>query len=144
MSQAVSRAILYDAQDRVLLACRQEGKNSAGMWSLPGGKANPGETPEETVIREVQEEMGISFVPTPFTETVETTGSNDEKVIWRTHYFVGRAVGRLLVNQAEHTDAKFFEPQEMNQLNIAFGHRGIVMAFLANKAIFTDGMPGSE
>lgn len=50
---------LVDADGRVLLAQRPPGKQLAGMWEFPGGKVEPDETPEETLIRELREEVGI-------------------------------------------------------------------------------------
>jgi 8-oxo-dGTP diphosphatase len=50
---------LIDADGRVLLARRPEGKKMAGLWEFPGGKLHPGETPEVALIRELKEELGI-------------------------------------------------------------------------------------
>ena len=55
----VSAAALIDADGRVLLAQRPEGKSLAGLWEFPGGKVEPGETPEAALIRELREELGI-------------------------------------------------------------------------------------
>jgi len=55
---------LVDSDGRVLLAQRPEGKQLAGLWEFPGGKLEPGERPEEALIRELQEELGIT-VKTP-------------------------------------------------------------------------------
>ncbi|WP_235911976.1 8-oxo-dGTP diphosphatase MutT [Mesorhizobium xinjiangense] len=55
----VSACALVDADGRVLIAQRPQGKSMAGLWEFPGGKVEPGETPEETVIRELREELGI-------------------------------------------------------------------------------------
>jgi 8-oxo-dGTP diphosphatase len=55
----VSACALVDADGRVLLSQRPEGKTLAGLWEFPGGKVEPGETPEETLIRELQEEIGV-------------------------------------------------------------------------------------
>lgn len=55
----VSAVALIDADGRVLLAQRPEGKSMAGLWEFPGGKVEPGETPESALIRELQEELGI-------------------------------------------------------------------------------------
>jgi 8-oxo-dGTP diphosphatase len=50
---------LVDADNRVLLAQRPEGKSLAGLWEFPGGKVEAGETPEAALVRELQEELGI-------------------------------------------------------------------------------------
>ncbi len=50
---------LIDADNRVLLAQRPEGKSMAGLWEFPGGKIETGEIPEESLIRELKEELGI-------------------------------------------------------------------------------------
>ena len=55
----VAAVALIDADGRVLLAQRPEGKPMAGLWEFPGGKIEPGETPEAALIRELQEELGI-------------------------------------------------------------------------------------
>jgi 8-oxo-dGTP diphosphatase len=51
---------LIDADNRVLIAQRPEGKTLAGLWEFPGGKLEPGERPEPALIRELQEELGIT------------------------------------------------------------------------------------
>ena len=50
---------LVDADGRVLIAERPEGKSMAGLWEFPGGKLDPGETPEAALIRELAEELGV-------------------------------------------------------------------------------------
>ena len=61
---------LIDADKRVLLAQRPEGKSMAGLWEFPGGKVRAGETPEAALIRELKEELGIDVTASclaPFT-----------------------------------------------------------------------------
>ena len=55
----VAAVALIDADGRVLLAQRPVGKSMAGLWEFPGGKVEPGETPEAALIRELHEELGI-------------------------------------------------------------------------------------
>ena len=55
----VAACALVDADGRVLLAQRPEGKQLAGLWEFPGGKVEPGETPEQCLVRELQEEIGV-------------------------------------------------------------------------------------
>src|SRR3954462_3042279 len=62
---------LIDVDKRVLIAQRPEGKTLAGLWEFPGGKLEPGERPEESLIRELHEELGIPvaepcLAPLPF------------------------------------------------------------------------------
>ena len=55
----VAAVALIDNDGRVLLAQRPEGKSLAGLWEFPGGKVEPGESPETALIRELHEELGI-------------------------------------------------------------------------------------
>jgi len=55
----VAACALVDADGRVLLAQRPQGKPMAGLWEFPGGKVEPGETPERSLIRELKEELAI-------------------------------------------------------------------------------------
>jgi len=55
----VAACALVDPDGRVLIAQRPEGKPMAGLWEFPGGKVETGETPEQSLIRELEEELGI-------------------------------------------------------------------------------------
>ena len=66
----VAAAALVDHDNRVLLAQRPAGKSMAGLWEFPGGKVEVGETPEQALVRELREELGIEVCLTclaPFT-----------------------------------------------------------------------------
>ena len=66
----VAAVALIDPDGRVLLGQRPAGKHLAGLWEFPGGKVQPGETPEAALIRELDEELGIDVVASclaPFT-----------------------------------------------------------------------------
>ena len=66
----VAAAALIDADNRVLITQRPEGKPLAGLWEFPGGKVSAGETPEEALRRELKEELAIEVCETclaPFT-----------------------------------------------------------------------------
>src|ERR671913_1055388 len=55
----VVAGVLTDARGRILLARRTEGRDLAGAWEFPGGKVEPGETPQQALERELREELGI-------------------------------------------------------------------------------------
>ena len=57
----VVAAALVDVEGRVLLQQRSEGRQMAGLWEFPGGKVEPGERPEEALVRELREELGIEI-----------------------------------------------------------------------------------
>jgi 8-oxo-dGTP diphosphatase len=57
----VAACALIDADGRILVAQRPAGKSMAGLWEFPGGKIEAGERPEDTVIREMHEELGITI-----------------------------------------------------------------------------------
>ena len=66
----VSAVALLDADDRVLIGQRPEGKSMAGLWEFPGGKVDATETPEQALIRELKEELDIDVTANclaPFT-----------------------------------------------------------------------------
>jgi 8-oxo-dGTP diphosphatase len=52
---------LVDADNRVLITRRPEGKSMAGLWEFPGGKVEPGESPEDALIREMAEELSVTI-----------------------------------------------------------------------------------
>jgi 8-oxo-dGTP diphosphatase len=56
----VAAVALVDSDGRVLIARRPEGKTLAGLWEFPGGKMEPEERPEDTLIRELHEEIGVT------------------------------------------------------------------------------------
>ena len=59
----VAAAALINEKGEILLAQRPEGKSMAGLWEFPGGKLDPGETPEFALMRELEEELGIETRP---------------------------------------------------------------------------------
>ena len=81
----VAACALVDADHRVLLSRRPEGKPMAGLWEFPGGKLLPGETPEQCLIRELHEELGVdtetsclaplTFASPPWSACTPTIGS---------------------------------------------------------------------
>ena len=74
----VAAAALVDADGRILIAKRPEGKAMAGLWEFPGGKVKQGETPEFALMRELSEELGIETRPTCFSPIAFASHTYDE------------------------------------------------------------------
>jgi 8-oxo-dGTP diphosphatase len=70
-SFTVVAAVIRDADDRVLLTRRPQGRHMAGLWEFPGGKVRDGEAPALALARELVEELGVSIeVDSPMTFAV--------------------------------------------------------------------------
>lgn len=122
-----ARAIIYDDELRIFLALRARGLG-AGQWALVGGKPDPGEDLDDTVVREVEEETGLVFERRFFKEIISAE-YDPEGQPWRVRYYAGKAVGTLALNN-ENEDAGYFRRNELPQLDIAFGHQQIIQQFL--------------
>ncbi len=71
----VVAAALVDRQGRVLLQQRAPGRSMEGLWEFPGGKMEPGESPEQALIRELEEELGIQVAEASLTATTFASAS---------------------------------------------------------------------
>ncbi|MDO7842977.1 (deoxy)nucleoside triphosphate pyrophosphohydrolase [Sphingomonas immobilis] len=75
----VVAAALIDADARVLVQQRPPGKALSGLWEYPGGKVEPGETPEAALVRELAEELGIAVAPGDLVPVTFATGPADAR-----------------------------------------------------------------
>lgn len=80
----VVAAALVDADGRVLLQQRPEGKSMAGLWEFPGGKIEPDESPEAALVRELKEELGVDtqtacLAPATFASAILGKGEESER-----------------------------------------------------------------
>ncbi|NML10102.1 (deoxy)nucleoside triphosphate pyrophosphohydrolase [Sphingobium sp. AR-3-1] len=107
---------LIDADGRVLLQQRPPGKAMADLWEFPGGKVEPGETPEAALVRELEEELGIethSSCLAPATFASEAMG---EKHLLLLLYVCRKWKG---VPEARHATAlKWLKPAQMYALDM--------------------------
>ncbi len=79
----VVAAALFDAEGRVLIAERPEGKHMAGWWEFPGGKVAAGESDTQALVRELREELGVDARP-------------EEEIMTLTHDYPDRVVDLVL------------------------------------------------
>ncbi len=116
----VSRAIITNNEGRVLLGKKAKG-TAAGLYMLIGGKLDNNEMAIDAVIREVKEEIGLDFIPTPYLEKIDAI--SDPTNPWLSYYFVGAAKGQLKLNPDEVVDVIYISEDELDQINIAFDHK---------------------
>ena len=84
--------LIQDCEGRVLLGCRQPGSHMPGYWELPGGKKHPKEAPQDTLYRELYEELGIRVISAIF-------------LVVLTHRYLEQEV-RLEVGRVERYDGE--------------------------------------
>jgi 8-oxo-dGTP diphosphatase len=104
---------LVDADGRVLLSKRPEGKALAGLWEFPGGKLEAGENPENCLVRELHEELGITVKPACLSPLTFASHKYDAFHLFMPLYicrrFEGIPVGR------EGQEIKWVKPRHMRE-----------------------------
>lgn len=122
----VCRAIITNSQGNVLLGKRARGR-AANMYALIGGKPDSGESILEAVIREVKEEIGLDFNPTPYLEEIDTESVPGET--WLVTYFVGDSKGELQLKTDEVVDVIYVSEQDLENTPVAFDHKEILKEY---------------
>jgi 8-oxo-dGTP diphosphatase len=97
----VAAAALVDADGRVLICQRPEGKALAGLWEFPGGKVEAGETPEACLIRELEEELGIVVTHACLAPFVFASHGYDDFHLLMPLYLVRRWEGTITAREHE-------------------------------------------
>jgi 8-oxo-dGTP diphosphatase len=103
---------LVDSDGRVLIAQRPEGKQLAGLWEFPGGKLEAGETPEEALIRELQEELGIEVAKSCLAPFAFTSHAYDSFHLFMPLWLCRRWSG--VVNPREHQAVAWVKPNRLS------------------------------
>jgi len=107
--QVVGAAIVSD--DRVLAARRTRPAAAAGRWELPGGKVEPGETPEDAVVREVAEELGCTIGVDGWLTGRSPIGPAMELTIARSRLVAGRP------QPHEHDEVRWLAADELDDVD---------------------------
>jgi 8-oxo-dGTP diphosphatase len=108
----VAAAALIDADGRVLICQRPEGKNLAGLWEFPGGKVEAGETPEACLIRELEEELGIVVTHACLAPFVFASHSYEGFHLLMPLYLIRRWEGQ--VTAREHKALAWVKPSRLS------------------------------
>lgn len=109
----VSAAVLVDPDGRVLIARRPEGKMMAGLWEFPGGKVEPGETPEAALVREIKEELGIDLCQTCYGPLTFVSHAYEEFHLLMLVYLCRRWEG--IVQSQEYKELRWVRPKELGK-----------------------------
>ena len=108
----VAAAALVDVDGRVLIGRRPEGKQLAGLWEFPGGKVEPGETPEACLIRELDEELGITVKPACLAPFVFASHAYEGFHLFMPLYLIRRWEGEP--RRREHSALAWVEPKRLS------------------------------
>jgi 8-oxo-dGTP diphosphatase len=109
----VAAAALVDADGRVLICQRPQGKQLAGLWEFPGGKVEAGETPEACLIRELKEELDIDVKAACLAPFVFASHGYDSFHLLMPLYLLRRWDG--VVTAREHEALAWVKPNQMSQ-----------------------------
>jgi 8-oxo-dGTP diphosphatase len=102
---------LIDRDGRVLIAQRPEGKGMAGLWEFPGGKVEAGERPEQSLIRELHEELGITVKEACLAPLTFASYGYEDFHLLMPLYVCRRWDG--IVQATEHKALKWVRPQAL-------------------------------
>jgi 8-oxo-dGTP diphosphatase len=103
---------LVDVDGRVLIAQRPEGKQLAGLWEFPGGKLEPGETPEAALVRELKEELDIEVAQACLAPFVFTTHAYESFHLLMPLWLCRRWSG--VVRALEHQAIAWVKPAKLS------------------------------
>jgi 8-oxo-dGTP diphosphatase len=121
-----TRAIII-VDGNVLLGKREHG-SGAGKFALIGGKIDEGETPEECIVREVREEVGLELKdPTLWKKITDLKSVPGEN--WTIYYFIGDGKGEAVLKEDENTEIVYANRRNFESLDLAFNHREILEEF---------------
>ncbi|MBG0825607.1 NUDIX domain-containing protein [Planomonospora sp. ID91781] len=111
-------AIISDDSRRLLLV-RRGRPPGEGLWSVPGGRVEPGESDAEAVVREVAEETGLTVSVGPLAGTVDRPGPGG--VVYEIRDYLAEVVGGVLVPGDDAADARWFDLGELPRLPLVSG-----------------------
>jgi 8-oxo-dGTP diphosphatase len=97
----VAACVLLDGEGRVLLAERPEGRPLAGLWEFPGGKIEAGEEPEDALLRELREELGIAIAKQDLTPLTFASHAYPDFHLLMPVYLCRRWQGRITAHEGQ-------------------------------------------
>jgi ADP-ribose pyrophosphatase YjhB (NUDIX family) len=120
--------IILQNQKILLLQRSNYTQNYPEYWGCPGGRAEPGETAEQNVIREVKEECNLNFTPT----SILKTGIWQNRKYFR---FLGNWTGNIKIQELEVMDFNWFTYQEALKLKLSFDYKEVLELLYKNQLL---------
>ncbi len=122
---ATSNAIIINSQRSVLLVKRVKGADAGALWSLPGGTCQEGESKEDALLRETQEELGCPLSSFSFFRSFKM--AIGRKIILA-HYFLGRIDSPIILNKIELSEYDWFSEVDV-PVDLAFNQNEVLCEF---------------
>jgi len=113
------RVIVADREGRVLVLRRQNSAHGLGLWCLPGGKLECGETLEQAVLKELREETGLDCLEAQFLFYQDSLPPEPGEMHCVNCYFVCQALGEPRLNE-ESSAFRWVGPQDLGAIELAF------------------------
>jgi 8-oxo-dGTP diphosphatase len=113
---------IIEQEGLVLIARRKPGKHMGGKWEFPGGKIEPGETPEQSLERELEEELALRVEVGPFLcrTFYEGDGISLELLVYRINGVTG------VPELRDHQEIRWVKPEELSSFDLADSDRSVV------------------
>jgi 8-oxo-dGTP diphosphatase len=111
----VSKAVIKDGERYLLLKRSKDARVFPGVWDFPGGKNEPGENPQEALVRELKEEISLKIVSGP---EIHTKEYKDERYHLNFHYFTPEIKSGDLKLSSDHSEYKWLFEEETKNLEL--------------------------
>lgn len=122
-------ALIEDNAGRVLVAQRAAHKHLGGRWEFPGGKIEPGETPEAALVREIREELGCEVTPGAALPHCRYDYGAEAVFIELIPYVTRLALGSPLPTPVEHAELRWMPLAELAALDLASADRKVLKSY---------------
>ncbi len=120
----VAVGVIINQQNQVLVAKRPAGKHLAGLWEFPGGKVELGETAEQALVRELQEEVDLT--PLHFVPLTQITHQYNEKTVLLDVYLIDEVDGDA--KGLENQEIKWLHPDRFSEYRFPEANASIITA----------------
>jgi len=123
------RALITNEEGRILILKRSNSDFCNGWWNLPGGKIDFGQTSEDAIIREIQEETQLECVSSEFLFYMDNLPTSEYNTHFLTLFFKCQCDGEVILN-SESAEYHWLKPVELESFRLAFEHDSAIRKYL--------------